>query len=99
MTHHGLFLLSSSQLLDGLSRNRQNPVKYKRVRIPCFYFGTGVYLSSVVMPMYQVKAVIPGEIKIDLPTCMYKLPNIHAQGTSCGEHAFQVITLLISSKD
>ncbi|KAI7803923.1 aminoacyl tRNA synthase complex-interacting multifunctional protein 2 isoform X1 [Triplophysa rosa] len=41
------------------------------------------------MPMYQVKPVSPGEIKIDLPTCMYKLPNIHAQGTSRGEHAFQ----------
>ncbi|XP_036408907.1 aminoacyl tRNA synthase complex-interacting multifunctional protein 2 isoform X1 [Megalops cyprinoides] len=40
------------------------------------------------MPMYQVKP-ISGDIKIDLPTCMYKLPNIHAQNSGCGEHAHQ----------
>ncbi|XP_070779481.1 aminoacyl tRNA synthase complex-interacting multifunctional protein 2 isoform X2 [Enoplosus armatus] len=31
------------------------------------------------MPMYQVKPICGGHIKTDLPTCMYKLPNIHAQ--------------------
>ncbi|KAF7648290.1 hypothetical protein LDENG_00159170 [Lucifuga dentata] len=43
------------------------------------------------MPMYKVKPISAGEIKIDLPTCMYKLPNIHAQqGNSCAsEHALQ----------
>lgn len=44
------------------------------------------------MPMYQVKPVCGGHIAIDVPTCMYKLPNIHAaqQGNSCtSEHAFQ----------
>ncbi|KAI5097344.1 aminoacyl tRNA synthase complex-interacting multifunctional protein 2, partial [Silurus meridionalis] len=42
------------------------------------------------MPMYKVKPICPGDIKIDLPTCMYKLPNIHAQpGSSCAEHALQ----------
>ncbi|XP_073689997.1 aminoacyl tRNA synthase complex-interacting multifunctional protein 2 isoform X1 [Garra rufa] len=41
------------------------------------------------MPMYKVKPVSPGDIKIDLPTCMYKLPNVHAQGANCGEHALQ----------
>lgn len=43
------------------------------------------------MPMYQVKPICGGDIKIDLPTCMYKLPNVHAQqGNSCtSEHAFQ----------
>lgn len=43
------------------------------------------------MPMYQVKPICGDDIKIDLPTCMYKLPNIHAQqGNSCtSEHAFQ----------
>ncbi|XP_042248590.1 aminoacyl tRNA synthase complex-interacting multifunctional protein 2 isoform X1 [Thunnus maccoyii] len=43
------------------------------------------------MPMYQVKPISGGDIKIDLPTCMYKVPNIHAQqGNSCtSEHAFQ----------
>uniref|UniRef100_A0A8C1JCW1 Aminoacyl tRNA synthetase complex interacting multifunctional protein 2 n=1 Tax=Cyprinus carpio TaxID=7962 RepID=A0A8C1JCW1_CYPCA len=41
------------------------------------------------MPMYKVKPVSPADIKIDLPTCMYKLPNIHAQGMNCGEHALQ----------
>ncbi|KAM4530144.1 aminoacyl tRNA synthase complex-interacting multifunctional protein 2 isoform 1-T1 [Odontesthes bonariensis] len=43
------------------------------------------------MPMYQVKPIFGGEIKIDLPTCMYKLPNVHAQqGNSCtSEHAMQ----------
>ncbi|XP_067314056.1 aminoacyl tRNA synthase complex-interacting multifunctional protein 2 isoform X1 [Pseudorasbora parva] len=41
------------------------------------------------MPMYQVKPVSPGDIKIDLPTCMYKLPNIHAQEMNCSEHALQ----------
>lgn len=43
------------------------------------------------MPMYQVKPICGGEIKTDLPTCMYKLPNIHAQqGNSCtSEHALQ----------
>lgn len=43
------------------------------------------------MPMYQVKPTSRGDIKIDLPTCMYKLPNIHAQpGSSCAEQALQV---------
>ncbi|XP_026063242.1 aminoacyl tRNA synthase complex-interacting multifunctional protein 2 isoform X1 [Carassius auratus] len=41
------------------------------------------------MPMYKVKPVSPGDIKIDLPTCMYKLPNVHAQRMNCGEHALQ----------
>uniref|UniRef100_A0A8D3EE44 Aminoacyl tRNA synthetase complex interacting multifunctional protein 2 n=1 Tax=Scophthalmus maximus TaxID=52904 RepID=A0A8D3EE44_SCOMX len=43
------------------------------------------------MPMYQVKPVCGGDIKIDLPSCMYKLPNVHAQqGNSCtSEHALQ----------
>ncbi|XP_071377895.1 aminoacyl tRNA synthase complex-interacting multifunctional protein 2 isoform X1 [Centroberyx affinis] len=43
------------------------------------------------MPMYQVKPICGGDIKVDLPTCMYKLPNIHAQhGSSCAsEHALQ----------
>ncbi|XP_026179830.1 aminoacyl tRNA synthase complex-interacting multifunctional protein 2 isoform X1 [Mastacembelus armatus] len=43
------------------------------------------------MPMYQVKPICGDDIKIDLPTCMYKLPNIHAQqGNSCTpEHALQ----------
>ncbi|XP_026020919.1 aminoacyl tRNA synthase complex-interacting multifunctional protein 2 isoform X1 [Astatotilapia calliptera] len=43
------------------------------------------------MPMYQVKPICGGDIKIDLPTCMYKVPNIHAQqGKSCTpEHALQ----------
>ncbi|XP_012727867.2 aminoacyl tRNA synthase complex-interacting multifunctional protein 2 isoform X1 [Fundulus heteroclitus] len=42
------------------------------------------------MSMYQVKPVCP-DIKIDLPTCMYKLPNIHTrQGNSCSpDHALQ----------
>ena len=48
-------------------------------------------LSSVV-PMYKVKPISGGHIETDLPTCMYKLPNIHAQqGNSCtSEHALQV---------
>ncbi|KAM3863573.1 aminoacyl tRNA synthase complex-interacting multifunctional protein 2 [Diretmus argenteus] len=43
------------------------------------------------MPMYQVKPISGGEIKVDLPTCMYKLPNVHAQqGNSWpSEHALQ----------
>ncbi|KAM7386777.1 hypothetical protein PAMA_009412 [Pampus argenteus] len=43
------------------------------------------------MPMYQVKPICAGDIKVDLPSCMYKLPNVHAQqGNSCtSEHAFQ----------
>lgn len=43
------------------------------------------------MPMYQVKPVCEAEIKVDLPTCMYKLPNVHAQpGNRCAsEHALQ----------
>ncbi|XP_038843668.1 aminoacyl tRNA synthase complex-interacting multifunctional protein 2 isoform X1 [Salvelinus namaycush] len=43
------------------------------------------------MPMYQVKPVFGDDVKIDLPTCMYKLPNIHAQrsASSCSEHALQ----------
>lgn len=43
------------------------------------------------MSMYQVKPVSP-DIKIDLPTCMYKLPNIHMrQENSCSsDHALQV---------
>ncbi|XP_026214492.1 aminoacyl tRNA synthase complex-interacting multifunctional protein 2 isoform X1 [Anabas testudineus] len=43
------------------------------------------------MPMYQVKPIYRREMEIDLPTCMYKLPNIHSQqGNSCtSEHALQ----------
>ncbi|KAK2833541.1 hypothetical protein Q5P01_017430 [Channa striata] len=43
------------------------------------------------MPMYQVKPVSGGQMQIDLPTCMYKLPNVHVQqGNSCAaEHALQ----------
>ncbi|XP_049600154.1 aminoacyl tRNA synthase complex-interacting multifunctional protein 2 isoform X1 [Syngnathus scovelli] len=41
--------------------------------------------------MYQVKPICGGDIKVDLPTCMYKLANIHAQpANSCThEHALQ----------
>ncbi|KAG7243591.1 hypothetical protein INR49_011148 [Caranx melampygus] len=50
-----------------------------------------VHRLSSTMSMYQVKPICGGDIKIDLPTCMYKLPNIHAQqGNSCtSEHALQ----------
>ncbi|XP_026853618.2 aminoacyl tRNA synthase complex-interacting multifunctional protein 2 [Electrophorus electricus] len=42
------------------------------------------------MPMYQLKPICGSDIKIDLPACMYKLPNIHAQqGSGCAEHALQ----------
>ncbi|KAK6312217.1 hypothetical protein J4Q44_G00178810 [Coregonus suidteri] len=43
------------------------------------------------MPMYQVKPVFGVDVKINLPTCMYKLQNIHAQGSAsgCSEHALQ----------
>lgn len=43
------------------------------------------------MPMYQVKPVCGGHMEVDLPTCMYKLPNIHAQhGDICSsDHALQ----------
>uniref|UniRef100_A0A3B5B0T9 Aminoacyl tRNA synthetase complex interacting multifunctional protein 2 n=1 Tax=Stegastes partitus TaxID=144197 RepID=A0A3B5B0T9_9TELE len=30
------------------------------------------------MPMYQVKPVSGCDVQVDLPTCMYKLPNVHA---------------------
>lgn len=55
-------------------------------------FSLTVPLLSSDMPMYQVKPICGGHIKTDLPTCMYKLPNIHAQqGNSCtSEPAFQV---------
>lgn len=44
------------------------------------------------MPMYQVKPVCGAHKEVDLPTCMYKIPNIHTQhGNSCAsEHAIQV---------
>uniref|UniRef100_A0A4W5NK95 Aminoacyl tRNA synthase complex-interacting multifunctional protein 2 n=1 Tax=Hucho hucho TaxID=62062 RepID=A0A4W5NK95_9TELE len=45
------------------------------------------------MAMYQVKPVFGDNIKIELPTCMYKLPNIHAQRSGCSEHALQVNSL------
>ncbi|XP_061556180.1 LOW QUALITY PROTEIN: aminoacyl tRNA synthase complex-interacting multifunctional protein 2 [Phycodurus eques] len=40
--------------------------------------------------MYQVKPMCGGDVKVDLPTCMYKLANIHERppGNSCThEHA------------
>ncbi|XP_022067558.1 aminoacyl tRNA synthase complex-interacting multifunctional protein 2 [Acanthochromis polyacanthus] len=42
------------------------------------------------MPMYQVKPV-SGDMEVDLPTCMYKLPSFHASHGSSGspEHALQ----------
>ena len=47
------------------------------------------------MSMYQVKPIYEGGTKIDLPTCMYKLPNVHEQrASSCfSEHAHQVTNL------
>ncbi|XP_023691170.1 aminoacyl tRNA synthase complex-interacting multifunctional protein 2 isoform X1 [Paramormyrops kingsleyae] len=39
--------------------------------------------------MYKVKPISEANMDVDLPTCMYKLPNIHAQQTSCIEHAHQ----------
>lgn len=39
--------------------------------------------------MYQVKPISGNDMMVDLPTCMYKLTNIHAQGSSCPEHALQ----------
>lgn len=45
------------------------------------------------MPMYKVKPVSPADIKIDVPSCMYKSPNVHAHGMNCGEHALQVINI------
>ncbi|XP_013889894.1 CXXC-type zinc finger protein 1 [Austrofundulus limnaeus] len=51
---------------------------------------------SSTMPMYQLKPVCGGDVQIDLPTCMYKLPNVHAQqgssciASSCSEHALQI---------
>ncbi|KAG9334930.1 hypothetical protein JZ751_006327 [Albula glossodonta] len=47
--------------------------------------------SPEVMPMYQVKPICGGDIKIDMPTCMYKLPNVHAPRSGCGEHAHQAL--------
>ncbi|XP_013889542.1 aminoacyl tRNA synthase complex-interacting multifunctional protein 2 [Austrofundulus limnaeus] len=50
---------------------------------------------SSTMPMYQLKPVCGGDVQIDLPTCMYKLPKVHAQqgssciASSCSEHALQ----------
>lgn len=43
------------------------------------------------MPMYQVKPVSGGDMKVDLPTCMYKVPSFHAPCGSSGspEHALQ----------
>ncbi|XP_036446196.1 aminoacyl tRNA synthase complex-interacting multifunctional protein 2 isoform X1 [Colossoma macropomum] len=42
------------------------------------------------MSMYQVKPVCAGDMTVDLPTCMYRIPNIHAQqGGGCGDHALQ----------
>ncbi|KAJ3601303.1 hypothetical protein NHX12_032275 [Muraenolepis orangiensis] len=44
------------------------------------------------MSMYQVKPIYEGGIKIDLPTCMYTLPNVHqlqAASSCSSEHAPQ----------
>ncbi|XP_034395259.1 aminoacyl tRNA synthase complex-interacting multifunctional protein 2 isoform X1 [Cyclopterus lumpus] len=43
------------------------------------------------MPMYQVKPVCGSHMETELPTCMYRLPNVHAQqgGSSTSEHALQ----------
>ncbi|KAK6481749.1 aminoacyl tRNA synthase complex-interacting multifunctional protein 2 [Huso huso] len=38
------------------------------------------------MSMYKIKPISGGEIQIDLPTCMYKLPNIHCH-RSGSDHA------------
>ncbi|XP_028670040.1 aminoacyl tRNA synthase complex-interacting multifunctional protein 2 isoform X1 [Erpetoichthys calabaricus] len=40
------------------------------------------------MPMYQVKPIGGREIRVDLPTCMYRLPNIHRDDGD-RDHAFQ----------
>ncbi|KAL0993126.1 hypothetical protein UPYG_G00103580 [Umbra pygmaea] len=36
------------------------------------------------MSMYQVKPIVGGDIKIELPTCMYKLPNVHVPESASG---------------
>ncbi|KAJ8384037.1 hypothetical protein AAFF_G00212810 [Aldrovandia affinis] len=41
------------------------------------------------MPMYQVKPTSGADVKIEIPTCMYKLPNVHTPRGSSGEHAHQ----------
>ena len=41
--------------------------------------------------MYQVKPIVDGHIKIDLPTCMYGYQIQAQHGNSCtAEHALQV---------
>ncbi|XP_028824429.1 aminoacyl tRNA synthase complex-interacting multifunctional protein 2 isoform X2 [Denticeps clupeoides] len=40
------------------------------------------------MAMYQVKPFGGGDI-IHLPTCMYRLPNIHTQTVRCADHVLQ----------
>lgn len=58
----------------------------------CNYSVWEYHKSSEAMSMYQVKPISGGDIKIDLPTCMYKLPNIHAQpdSGSCIDNVLQV---------
>lgn len=36
------------------------------------------------MPMYQVKSYHGGSapLRVELPTCMYRLPNVHSKTTS-----------------
>ncbi|XP_053708092.1 aminoacyl tRNA synthase complex-interacting multifunctional protein 2 [Synchiropus splendidus] len=41
------------------------------------------------MSMYKVKPICGGDVTIDLPTCMYKLPNIHTQPGSASQPALQ----------
>ncbi|KAG5279994.1 hypothetical protein AALO_G00083770 [Alosa alosa] len=46
------------------------------------------------MSMYQVKPITGSDINVDLPTCMYKLPNLHAQpgSGSCIDNVLQLST-------
>lgn len=46
--------------------------------------------ESDEMFMYQIKPVTESGVHIDLPTCMYTLPNVHAQRES--QHELQVTT-------
>ncbi|MFT7817684.1 aminoacyl tRNA synthase complex-interacting multifunctional protein 2 [Arapaima gigas] len=41
------------------------------------------------MPMYHIRSTSRVDTEVDLPTCMYKLPNIHGQQNRCEDQGHQ----------
>lgn len=54
--------------------------------------ATTFFPLAPTMPMYQVKPYHGGgtSLRVELPTCMYRLPNVHGKSSSPAQNAVHV---------